>query len=386
MNIPNALLIVAAAKLRADDQEKKDETALPGEGGTSVLPDIPLPGMVPPMGGAAGVGSPFQPGAAVREILSGRTGVVVEGPQGDFGTLTFMKADEDQQTYAIPADQLEAVSPEAPPASLMPPVGAEPEGQPPVPAEGEGEAKGEEAALPTEPTKPKASLQVGAANYKTGAERHNDRQNRIMDKARSLEKERLARGEKPNPNLTEVDELGNAIEEGTKPKASLHAGLIVSDVNASKAVTYGQLKASLTAPAISASKLIDAFGYVPASWDHLLAALQKDGVVILRSNAAVDVPQMVRNSFTASEIIQDACAANGAVRSLTLRQIAAIKGALLEGGDHAATVRASNKVRVNADGVPTTPMPDNLKNLPDGMVAAWDGAQNKWYATSTKPV
>ena len=96
MNIPNALLIVAAAKLRADDNEKKaDEAALPGDEGNAVLPDVPLLTPPTPMPGMGG--SPFQPGAAVREILSGRTGIVVDGPQGDFGSLTFVKADDDQQ-------------------------------------------------------------------------------------------------------------------------------------------------------------------------------------------------------------------------------------------------------------------------------------------------
>ena len=50
-------------------------------------------------------------------------------------------------------------------------------------------------------------------------ERHNRRQNAIMDKARKLEKERLARGEKPNPNLTDVDELPSSSSESIKTAA-----------------------------------------------------------------------------------------------------------------------------------------------------------------------
>lgn len=40
------------------------------------------------------------------------------------------------------------------------------------------------------------------ANYKSGAQRHNDMMDRIFDKARKLEKERLEKGEEPNPSLT----------------------------------------------------------------------------------------------------------------------------------------------------------------------------------------
>lgn len=44
------------------------------------------------------------------------------------------------------------------------------------------------------------------ANYKTGAQRYNDRIDKIFNEARRLEKERLARGEKPNPSLTSPEE------------------------------------------------------------------------------------------------------------------------------------------------------------------------------------
>lgn len=40
------------------------------------------------------------------------------------------------------------------------------------------------------------------ANYKSGAERRNDRMDKIFEDARRLERERLERGEIPNPSLT----------------------------------------------------------------------------------------------------------------------------------------------------------------------------------------
>lgn len=36
----------------------------------------------------------------------------------------------------------------------------------------------------------------------TGAQRYNARMEKIWETARALEKERIARGEEPNPNLT----------------------------------------------------------------------------------------------------------------------------------------------------------------------------------------
>jgi hypothetical protein len=44
--------------------------------------------------------------------------------------------------------------------------------------------------------------EITMANYKTGAERYNDRMSKIWETARKIERERLARGEAPNPSLT----------------------------------------------------------------------------------------------------------------------------------------------------------------------------------------
>jgi hypothetical protein len=44
------------------------------------------------------------------------------------------------------------------------------------------------------------------ANHKSGAERHNDRMDKIVAEARRLEHERLERGEEPNPSLTSPEE------------------------------------------------------------------------------------------------------------------------------------------------------------------------------------
>jgi hypothetical protein len=44
------------------------------------------------------------------------------------------------------------------------------------------------------------------ANYKTGAERYNDRARKIFEDAKRLERERLERGEMPNPSLTSPED------------------------------------------------------------------------------------------------------------------------------------------------------------------------------------
>lgn len=44
------------------------------------------------------------------------------------------------------------------------------------------------------------------ANYKSGAERYNNRMQKIWDNARCLERQRLERGEPPNPNLTSPED------------------------------------------------------------------------------------------------------------------------------------------------------------------------------------
>lgn len=44
------------------------------------------------------------------------------------------------------------------------------------------------------------------ANYKSGAQRYNDRMDKIMENARRIERERLEGGHEPNPSLTSPEE------------------------------------------------------------------------------------------------------------------------------------------------------------------------------------
>lgn len=47
-----------------------------------------------------------------------------------------------------------------------------------------------------------------------GAQRYNNRMDKIWEGARRLERERLARGEKPNPNLTDFKEFDTSTTAG----------------------------------------------------------------------------------------------------------------------------------------------------------------------------
>lgn len=293
MNSFNALAIVASAKIRADEAAKKPPIL---EG----LPPVGL-GLEPPK-------PSFQTGAAVREILSGRTGVVVDPPASVTShDLVFMKSDDDGRTYPIPADQLERVE-SSQPAPLAAPAPA-----PVIP----------EAAAP----KP---------------------------------------AEKPEPKA----------ERKPGPKASkIAASAVVSDAADGRKMTYEALLSQLPKP-VTASALLAAFGYVPESWDRVIASLAQDGVVVLRANAKVDVRALLKRGMNPREIVAEACAANGPVRSETLRRIDAVRA----GQRLAASIKAAiaeNRSKVVAD-APTKPQPAGDPG--PGMVWAWDKDRQDWYA------
>lgn len=42
------------------------------------------------------------------------------------------------------------------------------------------------------------------SNHTTGAQRYNAMKDKIFDTAHKIERDRIAKGEKPNPNLTDV--------------------------------------------------------------------------------------------------------------------------------------------------------------------------------------
>lgn len=147
-----ANILALDAPLSPDTQNPLvDNPAVPG------LPEIPPP--TPAIPAAPQGGGLMAVGARVRDILSGREGEVVQGPEGDFGSVVFVKFD-DGKTTPMRGDQLEETAPA--PAPALPP--AAPVAEAPLPelpelgggeekpAEGE-EKKGEEV---------KSSLKVKA--------------------------------------------------------------------------------------------------------------------------------------------------------------------------------------------------------------------------------
>jgi len=373
-----ALAIVAAAKMRADEQEKKGGPEL------STLPPVG-DAMAPP---APVSTQAFPTGTLVRDILSGTTGVVVDPPLGDFGDLVFVKCDQDQQTYPMRSDQLE-VLPVAAPAPMVAPV---PEAMPAPEAATASEAAAAEAPPTEEGAKPKASLKAARldpsdipAGYavqplKPGQPAKDkltcencglswdDANVTSMTPAPSgrcpfecFHKNLDARlkpkgGIKRLPSGRWKDTNGNSyatVEEAAEAEAWLHVddkldedspeaksqheaaveeilsgvkGSIlrqedrVSHPKAAKTITYGMVLEAAK-PTITASKLLAFFGYVPKHWDRIIAALQKDGVTVLRANAAVDVKAMLAKGMNAQEIITDACAKNGPVLKATLQDL-----------------------------------------------------------------
>jgi hypothetical protein len=151
MNIPNSILILAAAKLRADEESKKAE-ALSGKDGAPTLPYLSVGGPLAPT-----LAIPqFQVGTAVRDIFSGWGGVVVEGPQGEFGELVFIKSNTDGLTYPVRSAQIERVTTSVAPMSAPSPA---PE-VPAAPAEG---APAKEEA--TKETKPKVGASFMVSDF-----------------------------------------------------------------------------------------------------------------------------------------------------------------------------------------------------------------------------
>lgn len=290
MNTSMPLAFVAAAKIKADEAAKNP----------------PKPEALPPVG--LGLEPPrpsFQTGAAVREILSGRTGVVVDPPASiSSSDLVFMKSDDDGKTYPIPSDQLERIES----APIMP-IAAPAAAPAPVPAEA-------------------AIVVPEAAEAKPG------------------------------------------------PKASkLAASALVSDAADKRRLSYASLVAKLP-KTLTASALLQEFGYVPAGWDRLVASLGEDGIVVLRSSAKVDVRALLKKDMNPREIIAAACAACGPVRAETLRRIDAVNS----GRRLAARIKAAiagNKAKVAA-AAPNKPQPPGDPG-PD-MVWAWDKERMDWYA------
>ncbi len=299
MNTFSPLAIVAAAKLRADKEGKEPPAALPPVGLLSPPP----------------AKQHFQVGTAVREILSGRAGVVVEPPAGQFGDLVFMKSDDDHQTYPIPGDQLERVEVAGTsPLNVVQDMAPKPE---PIPKPAAEKAAVPEAAKPgAEPAK------------------------------------------KPGPKASKIS-----------------ASAVVTDAPDKRAITYADLLKTVSRP-VTASALMGSFGYVPECWDRLVASLAEDGIVVLRAGSRADVRGMLKRGMNPREIVAEACAAGGPVRSETLRRIDAVRAGRELAGRIKAAI-AENRAKLKAD-KPTKPQPSTEPGA--GMVWAWDNQKMDWYA------
>ena len=363
-NFSAALAIVAQAKIRADEEEAKGMNALPDLDGDGI-PGVPLPG--------APMTPTFSTGQAVRDILSGTEGVVVDAPEG-ITDLIFVRSDIDGLTYAIRPDQLE-VLPNAAPPMPMPMPGGPDAGSDAGAEEVVEEVKDEEVVA--------ASLKAGKSyeEYKNSPEMKAIRKKRLAEEA---EDKAAGRG----PGVEPVDPTDTIItEEGVRhgAKAKLKSTSIVSDPGDLRKITYAKLK-TVAGKTITSSKLVAAFGYVPQSWDGIVNALQADGVTVLRAGVKPDVRAMLAKKMNAREILLEACVSGGAIRASTIRRIEAVKNALAISAKLKANKRPkaslfrSRRVKAEIATKPTKPQPS--ADPGENMSWAWDNTKQEWYLQS----
>ena len=363
-NFSAALAIVAQAKIRADEEEAKGMNALPDLDGDGI-PGVPLPG--------APMTPTFSTGQAVRDILSGTEGVVVDAPEG-ITDLIFVRSDIDGLTYAIRPDQLE-VLPNAAPPMPMPMPGGPDAGSDAGAEEVVEEVKDEEVVA--------ASLKAGKSyeEYKNSPEMKAIRKKRLAEEA---EDKAAGRG----PGVEPVDPTDTIItEEGVRhgAKAKLKSTSIVSDPGDLRKITYAKLK-TIAGKTITSSKLVAAFGYVPQSWDGIVNALQADGVTVLRAGVKPDVRAMLAKKMNAREILLEACVSGGAIRASTIRRIEAVKNALAISAKLKANKRPkaslfrSRRVKAEIATKPTKPQPS--ADPGENMSWAWDNTKQEWYLQS----
>ena len=212
-----------------------------------------------------------------------------------------------------------------------------------------------------------ASILRGGFKTRTGAQRYNNRQDKIFDRARKLEKERLARGEKPNPNLTDtavsqgdMDEMSKRGAASAKDKGPKIADIDVKMDAAKKAVNASAL--AKVCAGLDKSKPVDllsviaTLGGVPVYWDDLMAVLKADGYKMPAvKSAGVKASALRQQGMTPAEVKSVLC---GAGLSLSAAKSALVTAA-----------------RILADG-PTVQKPTAPPS--SGMQWVWVDASKAW--------
>ena len=269
----------AQTKVSAATDSRKDKLPplpeMAGEpkdlGPMSMEPDGLLP-MAPPLNGYA----TFPEGTNVRDILSGKEGVVAKPPEGDFGDIVFVTFDN--VTSAFRADQLEASPVAAPPMPPAMPEAATPGEIPPpeVPAEG----LAPEAAL--KPVKYERVLK--RENFYASPKGRMHREG-VKDKK---EKEKEEKEEKEK-------------KEEKKADCMASKDFVVTNLKDSRRMLYSSLKEFASKNPTHAA-VATHIGYIPRHWDTIVATLAKDGVVLKSKAQEFDVAEFIAKAMTPSEI------------------------------------------------------------------------------------
>jgi hypothetical protein len=215
--------------------------------------------------------SKFPEGTPVRDLLSGREGVVAKPPEGDFGEVVFVTFDN--VTSAVRSDQLENTSPaatplEAPPMGGVPgeelpgaPAAAGEELPPPPPAPGEAPAG---AGMPNLASAPPANLQA---------------------------KPKFLKREKPYV----------APEKKKEQDCMGSQDFLVTNVLDKRRIMYSTLKA-MAQKSPSHEAVASYIGYIPRHWDGIVSRLKADGIVLQSTAAEFDVADFVAKEMTPAEI------------------------------------------------------------------------------------
>lgn len=338
--------------------------------------DSALPG--PPM--MDDLGESFAPGTPVREVLSGQTGVVQEQPEGDFGDVIFVKYDSDGMTHPVMSDQIEKLeesssmgpSPVTPPMDDVDPMA-------PAPMAGPDEDGAPAADSPIETmaaTKPKSTIK----GYKSTAFKRPrkikseiDARGRVLikadfdtivltqDEAECLRDQLAEALDSMESDSSEVDSavpMKTPQQVVTTEQLEPEEDFKVTTEGDEREMTYASFLAEVKALEQPTHEgALNIVGYLPDSWDLLVARLMNDGVVLRSKKEGYDVAKLVKGGLNDTEI----------------RFVLGKKG---------VPMYALDPMLADLRAEPTIPKP--AEEPGEGRQWVWDPTGSSWYLSDVK--
>ncbi len=273
----------------------------------------------------------FPEGTAVRDIFSGRKGVVSKKPEGEFGTVVFV--DFEGTVSPIRADQLQ----NDPDASSMPPMGM---GEMPPMTEELPPAAPEDGTLPPlDEAPPAEGGDLGTLPL-------------LPEEAPTTA---AAANQTPTIQASSTPAYKNALGVvREKLSASRPKDFLVTKAEDGRNLRFFNLLSFAKEKERTHAEVLDLIGYLPSNWTTLLAKFEASGVKFKASASSVDVEGLRASGFTFDEI----------------RFKAARTGASLEQVDRSLGFQADDEKPETEK--PTAPA-DNGKEW------VWDGVKKAWY-------